>query len=305
MESNKQLLLRCQSKHGRYTVEGLTLNSTVSSLMQKIYALTGIPSQSQVILYGYPLKSLNLSNKNALLRTLPFRSGDTMIVEENPSAGPAKRVNRVKSPSMEGRLRRLPVPADNSCLFSSISFLIENGQPSSDTVEQLRELIARTVSKNPNIYTSAFLGRDNAEYCAWIMSKEAWGGAIEIAILSEFYGVEIDVIDIQSAHINRFGESKSYKNRLLVIYDGVHYDPLVLETGDPDNPIQTTFPTTDDVVLAEALSLAEEARQMKHYTDLERFKLRCIDCNIGLTGYGEAEYHASKTGHTNFGEVEV
>ncbi|XP_070558327.1 ubiquitin thioesterase OTU1-like [Ptychodera flava] len=300
---DRRLYLRCQTKNGRKPIEDLSLNSTVGSLLHKLFELTGIPVESQVIKHGYPPKIIDLSDRNALLQSLPFRSGDNVLVEENLSAGPAKRLPRsVKSP-IGGRLRKLSVDADNSCLFTSISLLLEEGDAAPGRAVELRKLIASVVSNDPSTYNAAFLGRDNDEYCAWILSDESWGGAIEISILSKFYGVEIDVVDIQSCSISRFGESDNYPNRLLVLYSGIHYDPLVLETGDPSQPAQTVFPTTDDTVLAKALSLAEEERRQKQYTDLARFRLRCLDCNTGLTGEAEAQYHASKTGHKNFEEV--
>ncbi len=38
---------------------------------------------------------------------------------------------------------------------------------------------------NPGTYTEAFLGKPNAEYCAWILDSQRWGGGIELSILSE------------------------------------------------------------------------------------------------------------------------
>jgi ubiquitin thioesterase OTU1 len=35
-------------------------------------------------------------------------------------------------------------------------------------------------------------------YCEWILTKEAWGGAIEVQILAEYFQYEIVVVDIKS-----------------------------------------------------------------------------------------------------------
>lgn len=96
----------------------------------------------------------------------------------------------------------------------------------------MREIIANAVAADPNEYSEAFLGRPNVEYCEWILKPDAWGGAIELSILSKFYGLEIAVIDSINAIINRFGEDQHYAQRVFLIFDGIHYDPLYLEPLD-------------------------------------------------------------------------
>jgi ubiquitin thioesterase OTU1 len=58
------------------------------------------------------------------------------------------------------------------------------------------------------------------------------------------------------------GENEKYQNRVFVIYDGVHYDPLGVHEDSSDLPLQTVFPCTDDKRLLEALSLASEAKKV-------------------------------------------
>ena len=41
---------------------------------------------------------------------------------------------------------------------------------------ELRKLIARCVSSDPQTYNNVFLGRANSDYCNWILDKENWGG---------------------------------------------------------------------------------------------------------------------------------
>lgn len=96
----------------------------------------------------------------------------------------------------------------------------------------MREIIANAVASDPVEYSEAFLGRPNPEYCKWILKPESWGGAIELSILSKFYGLEIAVIDSINAIINRFGEDQHYAQRVFLIFDGIHYDPLYLEPLD-------------------------------------------------------------------------
>lgn len=96
----------------------------------------------------------------------------------------------------------------------------------------MREIIANAVAADTEEYSDAFLGRPNTEYCKWILRSDSWGGAIELSILSKFYGLEIAVIDSINAIINRFGEDQHYAQRVFLIFDGIHYDPLYLESLD-------------------------------------------------------------------------
>lgn len=105
-----------------------------------------------------------------------------------------------------------------------------NGRIDTEVGAYLREVIAQHVSNDKGTYNEAMLGRPNPEYCEWIRKPASWGGAIEVSILSNYYGVEIDVVDITNALINRFGEDKEYGMRVFLLFDGIHYDPLYLES---------------------------------------------------------------------------
>lgn len=63
------------------------------------------------------------------------------------------------------------------------------------------------------------------------------------------------------------------------------------------------FKIEDEEVLRQAEQLALEAKSSRQFTDVNRFTLRCIQCDVLLTGQVEAQSHAKSTGHTNFGEV--
>lgn len=106
------------------------------------------------------------------------------------------------------------------------------GKVDSSCARMMREIIASKVSGNPDYYCEAILGRPNKDYCEWILKPNSWGGAIELSILSEFYGIEIAVVDSSNGIINRFGEDQQYATRVFLIFDGIHYDPLYLESLD-------------------------------------------------------------------------
>ena len=63
----------------------------------------------------------------------------------------------------------------------------------------------------------------------------------QVAILSRFYGLEMAVVDTLNAIINRFGEDKNYGQRVFLLFDGVHYDPLYLEQSDVSECLKYIF----------------------------------------------------------------
>ena len=44
---------------------------------------------------------------------------------------------------------------------------------------ELRNLIAKSVSGDPQTYNPVFLGGSNSDYCNWILDKEHWGGMFD------------------------------------------------------------------------------------------------------------------------------
>uniref|UniRef100_A0A8C2N3Z1 Ubiquitin thioesterase OTU n=1 Tax=Cricetulus griseus TaxID=10029 RepID=A0A8C2N3Z1_CRIGR len=300
--------LRCKAKGGTHVLQGLSSRTRLRELQGQIAAITGIAPGSQRILVGYPPECLDLRDRDVTLGDLPIQSGDMLIVEEDqtrPKASPA--FSKYGAPSYVREtlpvLTRTAVPADNSCLFTSVYYVVEGGVLNPACAPDMRRLIAQIVASDPDFYSEAILGKTNEEYCEWIKRDDTWGGAIEISILSKFYQCEICVVDTQTVRIDRFGEDAGYTKRVLLIYDGIHYDPLQRNFSDPDTPPLTIFSSNDDIVLVQALELAEEAKRKRQFTDVNRFTLRCMVCQKGLTGQAEAREHAKETGHTNFGEV--
>lgn len=73
----------------------------------------------------------------------------------------------------------------------------------------------------------------------------------------------------------------------------------IFQGGD----IQTIFPTEDERILKEAVELAKEAKSSRQFTDVDKFTLKCLVCNIVMNGQVQAQQHAQSTGHAKFGEV--
>ncbi|KAB2615653.1 ubiquitin thioesterase OTU1-like [Pyrus ussuriensis x Pyrus communis] len=91
---------------------------------------------------------------------------------------------------MEGMVVRRVIPSDNGCLFNAVGYVMDHDQKKAP---ELRQVIAATVASDPTKYSEAFLGKSNEEYCAWILDSEKWG------------------------------------ERVMLIYDGLHYDALALQ----------------------------------------------------------------------------
>jgi len=298
------MVLRCQFKGGqRKVVNGLTRLSSVAQLQEQLFIITGVAPHRQRILNGFPPKELIINDDNQLLPTLLIKSGDTLIIEENKSL-PAVLQSKLpeKSKSTELTLKRHVVPADNSCLFTSLSFILYGGDTS--YALEIRKLAAKCILGDPETFSEGVLGSKPKNYCDWLLNPRNWGGAIEITALSKYNEIEIDVVDIKTGRIDRFGENEKYKNRIFLIYDGIHYDPLVRESENKTASTSQSIFTCDDVaVFEEAMSISEEARQNRQFTDLDGFTLRCLACQTTLVGQEDAQRHAAATGHTNFGEI--
>lgn len=276
-------------------MKGLSESSLVLELQEKIFHVTNVPCYAQRILLGFPPKELNVRDAKVQLSSIGIKSGDTLIVEKRKQGVPlTDQVNEVPH-----KLMRKIVPADNSCLFSSISFVMLGDTSSSG---ELRKLVVNAVSQDPITFNDSFLGKPNEEYCSWIADSERWGGAIEISILSKHYQTEISVVNVESGRIDRFGEDERYTKRVFLIYDGIHYDPLGIIASD-GTPVQTVFDSKDDIWIAEAQAIGNEARKRNQFTNLSEFKLRCLTCGLPMAGQEAALQHANDTSHTNFAEV--
>lgn len=67
----------------------------------------------------------------------------------------------------------------------------------------MRQIIADELVNQEDAYCEAILGRPIAEYREWIKKPDSWGGAVELAVLSKYYGIEIAVVDTANSVINR------------------------------------------------------------------------------------------------------
>ncbi|CAN1339707.1 OVARIAN TUMOR DOMAIN-containing deubiquitinating enzyme 2 [Linum perenne] len=206
---------------------------------------------------------------------------------------------------MDGTVVRRVIPSDNSCLFNAVGY----GSGLCVCLSYIDfSFVSTTVARDPVKYNEAFLGKPNQEYCAWILNSEKWGGAIELSILADHYGREIAAYDIQTTRCDLYGQDKKYSERVMLIYDGLHYDALAMSPFEeaPDEFDQTIFAIQKDrtigLVEGMTLNLVRDQQRKRSYTDTANFTLRCGVCQIGVIGQKEAVEHAQATGHVNFQE---
>lgn len=206
---------------------------------------------------------------------------------------------------MEGIIVRRVIPSDNSCLFNAVGYVMDHDKKKAS---ELRQVIAATVASDPTKFSEVFLGKPNQEYCEWILNPDKWGGAIELSILAEYYGREIAAYDIQTTRCDLYGQENKYPERVLLIYDGLHYDALAMSPSQeaPEEFDQTIFAVQKDRTIGPverlALNLVKDQQRKRSYTDTSNFTLRCGVCQIGVVGQKEAAEHAQATGHINFQE---
>ncbi|XP_059486462.1 ubiquitin thioesterase OTU1 [Neocloeon triangulifer] len=317
------LTLKIKAGSEQSVIKDLTSSSSLSDLTEKVSCFSGIAESRLKLLAGFPPKILELGDKNKSLVDAGIKSGDVIMAQERPASpvmteavadhreehthpAPTPQSSDLISSysaaqATGGMLMRQVVPSDNSCLFTSINYVL-NGKVETGTSHFMRDIIAEKVRNDPENYNEAFLGKTPSEYCSWIKKSEAWGGAIELSILSSFYGFEIVVVNSLHGIVNRFGEDQKYGMRAFLIYDGIHYDPLYLEPFD-GSALKTLFPTTDEQILEQALELAQESRSSRQFTDVQEFTIKCLQCQVVLKGQVAAQQHAKDTGHVSFGEL--
>ncbi|KAH7622861.1 hypothetical protein Ndes2526B_g02143 [Nannochloris sp. 'desiccata'] len=229
------------------------------------------------------------------------------------SAGPATLSSLATTPKGQPIFEPLPdgtaivrriVADDNSCLFSAVGYVAKGGRGAASS---LRSIVAQAVLADPFEWNEAVLGKDPTEYAAWITDSRRWGGAIELSILSKHLKKEIAAFDIQTERVDIYGQGEGYAERVMLVYDGLHYDALAVAAGvgtaESRDVVSMAITSAKlEVVMAGAARLVAKAHKSRQFTDTANFTLRCGVCKIGLKGEKEAVMHAQSTGHQNFTE---
>lgn len=220
------------------------------------------------------------------------------LSRKTPSTEPPE----VALPSHGSTLVLRIMPDDNSCLFRAFgnAFL-----PDMDNMTELRSIIAQYIQSHPDIYSAVMLDQKPNDYCRWIQTPDAWGGAIELDILSRHFELEICSIDVQTCRVDRFNEGRD--QRCILVYSGIHYDTIALSPAEagvfaPPEFDTKVFEAADEEVLEKAVELCRVLQGRHYFTDTAKFSIRCNVCRKTFTGERGATEHAKETGHYDFGE---
>lgn len=210
-------------------------------------------------------------------------------------------------PNLGGVMVLRVMPDDNSCLFRALSTAVLGSQL--DGMTELRSLVAQAIQSQPDVYTEAVLEKKPEDYCRWIQREDSWGGGIELAILSQHFGIEIASINVQDLRIDRFNEGQP--TRCILVYSGIHYDacavtPFPGADAEVDMKVFSVVRLDDEELdggaLEAARELCKELQRRHYFTDTHGFAIKCNTCGQNGTGQKWAVEHARNTGHEDFGE---
>lgn len=128
--------LKIKTKSGHQKLEGLDAESSVADFKKKLNELTNIPETNLLLLSGFPPKKLDICDVTSTLKGIGVVNGDTLIVEDKVGSNPpssssvqdqeaadaalAQSLACSENNEFNGILMKKVVPADNSCLFTSI-----------------------------------------------------------------------------------------------------------------------------------------------------------------------------------------
>lgn len=202
------------------------------------------------------------------------------------------------------------MPDDNSCLFTAVGGALQGlpDSPAGYTPERLRRIIVDHIKDNPAKYSTAILGSSPDQYCARMLRPDTWGGAIELGILSETFGIEICSVDVRTNSVFKFGEGQ-HELRCVVVYSDIHYDRVaeVFVENQEEMEFDVTRWAVDssDHVIQHTKEMCRKLKEEHHYyTDTSGFVVMCNDC--GWIGQGQKALaeHSLKTKHTNITEIQ-
>jgi ubiquitin thioesterase OTU1 len=248
------------------------------------------------IAYGFPPKKIdNTLNDTKTLPELSIGNNECLRIDLID-----KDLIRAKNDEIidysKYSVKKKTIPADNSCLFNSINFAINQ---SITEPEIIRGIISSEILNNPIDYNEAILERPIEDYCDWILRGDSWGGGIEISILSKYFNVIIAVVDIQNITFEYFGDG--FTEIIYLLYNNVHYDVFYKE--DINGKITGLFDVNDEKSKNEIMEICKELKKHQKYLDIQIFSVKCMQCNFLMKGQNDVIEHTKKTGHTNFSQI--
>ena len=196
------------------------------------------------------------------------------------------------------------VDADNSCLFSSIAYLIDPKNFSVTSGYKYRYMIAEYLINNK--LEDVILDKPKNIYIEEIQDIKKWGGAIELRLFSDIFKIKIGSIDVMTNRIDIYGETKPYDRIIYTIYNGVHYDPLVMNfSADSSKESDITkFDSMDDNVLINFRKYAEIFQKSGDFVDISTLmNFECEVCNKQFQSQEDISKHAQNSNHWEFKQI--
>ena len=194
------------------------------------------------------------------------------------------------------------VDADNSCLYSSIGYQLNHKDFNEMTKYEYRQLLANHLEKME--LDSVMLGMSKEEYINNVLDVTSWGGGTDIRFFCDMFQMQISVINIQTNSISTFGEDKPYPQRIYLIYNGIHYDPLVMAMTHDNKDDKTIFASDDDETAIAFQNYAKTFRDKGEFVDLSKMNtLECDSCKQKFTTQDDAQSHALNYNHWNFSAI--
>lgn len=193
---------------------------------------------------------------------------------------------------------RREVDADNSCLFSSMAYLLDRMNYGDFSANNFRQIIVEYLLSNK--FDSTLLDLPKNEYIEFIINPMNWGGALEIKMFSEIFEKQICSIDVKTKRVDIYGQDKNYPETIYLLYNGIHYDPLVMNTdySSDSNCDITIFDSNDSYVFD---SMKELVGKCNDYHDFN--SLQCEICNLKIVNQNEAYEHSIVTQHWNYKQI--
>ena len=157
-----KVMLRVRCEAGQGVVRGLVTEDSLEKLISHSLEALGMDEIKEMdslkLLSGFPPKPLDISDRDKSISSVGITSGDTIIfqvsqgqsvtksTESQPAPAPPqprqeqeknnhkrlKTDNSTHQNSQNSKLRRKVVPADNSCLFTSINYCMSGALVSSE-----------------------------------------------------------------------------------------------------------------------------------------------------------------------------
>jgi len=305
---------RVKGPKNTQTYRQLSKDLTFGEFRALIEKDCNVPKDQQILSFGMPTQTVDA--KDETLVSAVLKSGESINLEmAKPSGGEintnhngqtnppsSTQSTNTNSTAVDGVIVKRSVPDDNSCMFHSIAYCLEGNK--SGRVDFLRSVIAKAILSDPINYNEGTLQKSPLEYSKFITQPNSWGGSVELAIFAQHYKCEIMIFDIARQRHECFGEGGKYSQRIYLIYDGIHYDPLVCSSAS--NPQSNKewdiaiFKPDDLITEASAKAYAEKEYKSGKFVDEYNYSIKCEQCGKVFVGNKNAVAHSNSTGHSRF-----